>query len=130
MTKYFLLFLTIVSIGFLYEKKPCSRSPASSSDEVINNLMKACDQAGPDTPAYSVCGPYIVAKDKASKEAEKVVKSINETITPEVTAVSGFILKSLYEKKFYIEVKTDYGKPAVSISNNQTIFNWSIEHNF
>jgi len=122
---FLLLFVCSVS-----EESHVVRRPASGEGEIIDKLRSACDSASPDTPSYSLCGPYKEAKQNIEKKGDALAKEVVDFITPEAAAVSGFLLKSLYEKRISLEVKTSIGKPAVSITNNTTIFSWSIEHNF
>lgn len=135
-----LLFLSILSLIILIQfgiKTDSTRTPAvegqplpSSEKDILDNLKKACDMSHENDSAYTICEPYKKTKEKIEKEADEYTKMITKALTPEVSAVSGFILKSFVEQKVTLEVKTPMGKPAVSISNNQTVFNWSIEHNF
>ena len=124
-----LLLCLILSIAQRIHKDPLiDRNPASSA--AIDAVLSACDHADSKNGSYTVCGPYKETRKVVEKKANEMVKVVVETITPEVAAVSGFVLKSLYEKRISLEVKTSFGKPAVSIKNNETLFNWSIEHNF
>lgn len=137
------LFLYLFFIGLSLKlvqfeiKNVSKRTPAGSEQrdsqsekDILDNLKKACDMSNEKDSSYAVCEPYKKTKEKIEKETDEYAQMITKALTPEVFAVSGFILKSFVEQKVTLEVKTPIGKPAVSISNNQTIFNWSIEHNF
>jgi hypothetical protein len=77
-----------------------------------------------------VCSPYANTKTVFEKQSQRYVKVITDNVPEPVTAVSGFVLKSLYEKQVKVEVKTGIGDPSVSFSNIETNWGWKFNYSF
>jgi len=133
-----LLFLSVLSLIVFIQvgiKNNSTRTPAgesfhSSEKEILDTLKKVCDMSNENDSTFTVCSPYKQTKEKIEKEADAYTKMIIKSLTPEISALSGFILKSFIEQRVTLEVETRLGTPAVSISNDQTLVNWTIDHNF
>lgn len=127
----FIFIIGIISIRYnLSEEFPSMRIPASETQEAIKSVQKVCDQSRQNDSTFILCRPYKNAKDVVKKETDKVMEVIKDTLPDSITAVSGFLLKCLYEQKIQLDVKTPIGSPGVSISSGETNLVWKFDYNF
>lgn len=125
---FFIILITYEKDNFYFTDK--KRSPASVSldEKIANKLTEVCESY--DQSISFICSPYYQTKETVRDTGIFIQKKVESTITPELSAVSGFLIKSLFEKKVKIEYKSQFGTPSVSIQDNNTKLEWVIQHNF
>lgn len=96
----------------------------------LDSIQKACDKTRIDDGSYLMCFPYLNTKKNVENEANRYVRIINDSVPEPLAFVSGMLLKSLYEKRVQLEVKTGVGDPSVSISNGETNVSWKFNYKF
>lgn len=111
--------------------KQIKRSPASQQQEnpnIASKIEEVCESK--DKSIIEICFPYYQTKKNLEETSYSFQKKLESSLTPEISALSGFLLKTAFEKRIKFEFKSQFGTPSVSIQDNNTKVEWLIEHNF
>lgn len=114
-----------MSIIFILISLILCEGHCSVEKDILDDVLESCEKYQKTDYLYQYCQAYLAPKEEIQKQGDQIVKSIKKNIPNEMMSFSAFIVKTAYEGKISLKVKTHYGDPSLSISPNNAILNWT-----